>query len=50
MITGYVLGGLVTGVALLVATIDVCIPSIIYRTLLGFPPKTKVGSPEASRV
>ena len=36
---GYILGGLLTGVGLLVSTIDFCIPSLIYRTIFGFPPK-----------
>ncbi len=34
---GYVLGGLLTSVAALVSTTDVCIPSLIYRSLFGFP-------------
>jgi hypothetical protein len=25
---------------LLVSTTDICIPSLIYRTLFGFPPKS----------
>jgi len=36
---GYVLGGLLTAVAVLVGTIDVCIPSLVYRSLFGFPPR-----------
>jgi hypothetical protein len=38
-IAGYVLGGLLTAVALLVSTTDVCIPSLVYRTIFGFPPR-----------
>jgi hypothetical protein len=34
---GYVLGGLLTGVAALVSTTDVCIPSLVYRSIFGFP-------------
>lgn len=30
---GYILGGALTGVALLVSTTDICIPSMIYNTL-----------------
>jgi hypothetical protein len=36
---GYILGGSLTIVGLLVGTIDFCIPSIIYRSIFGFPPK-----------
>ncbi|MGE5803879.1 MAG: DUF4395 family protein [Gemmatimonadota bacterium] len=36
---GYVLGGLLTTVAVLVSTIDFCIPSFVYRSILGFPPR-----------
>lgn len=39
MVTGYILGGLLTFVGLLVSTIDFCIPSLIYRIIFGFPPK-----------
>ncbi len=38
-ILGYVLGGLLTAVAVLVSTIDVCIPSLVYRSIFGFPPR-----------
>lgn len=34
---GYVLGGMLTLVGLLVSTTDICIPSLIYRVLFGFP-------------
>ena len=36
---GYILGGSLTFVALLVSTTDFCIPSMIYRSIFGFPPK-----------
>jgi Domain of unknown function (DUF4395)/leucine-zipper of insertion element IS481 len=38
-VLGYVLGGFVTAVATLVSTTDICIPSLIYRSLFGFPPR-----------
>ncbi|HEV8400405.1 MAG TPA: DUF4395 family protein [Gemmatimonadales bacterium] len=34
---GYALGGVVTFAALLVGTTDICIPSMIYRSILGWP-------------
>lgn len=40
MVTGYVLGGMLTLVGLLVSTTDICIPSLIYRSIFGFPPKS----------
>jgi hypothetical protein len=36
---GYILGASLTIVGLLVSTIDYCIPSLIYRSIFGFPPK-----------
>jgi len=39
LLVGYILGGSLTFVALLVSTINFCIPSIIYRSIFGFPPK-----------
>lgn len=36
-VLGYVLGGLLTGVAALVSTTDICIPSLVYRSVFGFP-------------
>lgn len=36
-VVGYALGGLLTGVAVLVSTTDVCIPSLVYRSIFGFP-------------
>jgi hypothetical protein len=39
-LAGYLLGGALTFVGLLVSTTDICIPSLIYRTLFGFPPKS----------
>jgi hypothetical protein len=43
MVTGYVLGGLLTLVGLLVSTTDICIPSLIYRSIFGFPLKCEEG-------
>lgn len=37
MVAGYALGGMLTAVAALVATMDICIPSLMYRALSGFP-------------
>lgn len=39
-VAGYILGGLLTFVGILVSTTDICIPSLIYRTLFGFPPRS----------
>jgi hypothetical protein len=33
---GYVLGFTLVGVGLLVSTVDICIPSMIYRALFGW--------------
>lgn len=33
LIAGYILGGLLTGIAMLVTTTDICIPSMIYNAL-----------------
>ena len=38
--TGYVLGGMLALVGLLVSTTDICIPSLIYRAVFGFPPRS----------
>lgn len=35
MIAGYVMGGLLIGIATLVGTIDLCIPSIMYNALFA---------------
>jgi hypothetical protein len=43
LVPGYVLGGLLTGVAVLVATTDICIPSLVYRTIFGFPKRRDDG-------
>ncbi len=32
---GYVLGGVLTGIGVLVSTTDICIPSMIYNTLFS---------------
>ncbi len=34
-LAGYILGGLLASVALLVSTTDICIPSMIYRAIFG---------------
>jgi hypothetical protein len=39
MTIGYILGASLTFVGALVSTIDFCIPSLIYRSIFGFPPK-----------
>ena len=36
-VAGYVLGGILTSVVLLVSTTDICIPSLIYRAIAGWP-------------
>lgn len=38
---GYIVGGMLCVVGLLVSTIDFCIPSLIYRSIFGFPPIKK---------
>lgn len=37
-VVGYALGGMLTFVVLLVSTTDICIPSMIYRSIFGWPP------------
>jgi Domain of unknown function (DUF4395) len=37
LVVGYVLGGVLTFVVLLVSTTDICIPSLIYRSIFGWP-------------
>ena len=37
VVVGYALGGVLTLVALLVSTTDICIPSLIYRAIFGWP-------------
>ena len=36
-LAGYALGGALTFVVLLVSTTDICIPSLIYRSIFGWP-------------
>lgn len=36
LITGSVLGGMLSFVGLLVSTTDICIPSLVFRTIFGF--------------
>jgi len=38
VVAGYALGGMLTFVVLLVSTTDICIPSMIYRSIFGWPP------------
>jgi hypothetical protein len=37
VVVGYALGGVLTFVVLLVSTTDICIPSMIYRSIFGWP-------------
>jgi len=39
-LVGYFLGGMLTLVGTLVSTVDICIPSMIYRALFGYRPRT----------
>lgn len=38
VVVGYALGSMLTFVAFLVSTTDICIPSMIYRSIFGWPP------------
>ena len=38
VVAGYALGGVLTFVVLLQSTTDICIPSMIYRSIFGWPP------------
>jgi uncharacterized protein DUF4395 len=38
-VAGYILGGMLMLVGSLVSTTDICIPSLIYRMIFGFPPR-----------
>ena len=38
VVAGYALGGMLTFVVLLVSTTDICMPSMIYRSIFGWPP------------
>jgi len=40
---GYVLGSVLVCLGLLVSTTDICIPSLLYRALFGFPPTSASG-------
>jgi uncharacterized membrane protein YphA (DoxX/SURF4 family) len=42
VVAGYALGGMLTFVVLLVSTTDICIPSMIYRSIFGWPPARDV--------
>ena len=37
VVIGYALGGMLTFVVLLAGTTDICIPSMIYRSIFGWP-------------
>jgi hypothetical protein len=37
VLVGYALGAMLTFVVLLVSTTDICIPSLIYRSIFGWP-------------
>ena len=37
VVVGYALGGVLTFVVLLASTTDICIPSMIYRSIFGWP-------------
>jgi hypothetical protein len=43
-ITGYALGGTLTVVGALVSTTDICIPSLCFRMMFGFPPGSGGGT------
>lgn len=45
ILLGYFIGGSMTAVALLVSTTDICIPSLFYRSVFGFP-KPRSGDDE----
>lgn len=44
-VAGYALGGALTAVATLVATTDICIPSLMYRSVFGFPARRQATVP-----
>jgi hypothetical protein len=37
-VVGYAVGGVLTSMALLVGTTDICLPSIVYRSIFGWQP------------
>lgn len=41
MITGYLMGAMLIGVAILVSTIDLCIPSLMYNRIFGYRLQTQ---------
>ena len=45
LVVYYFFGWSMVGIAYLVGTLDVCIPSYVIRTFIGFPPKRAVTSP-----
>ena len=46
-VTGYILGGMLTLVGLLVSTTDICIPSLVFRAIFGFPPRPRASDDKA---
>ncbi len=46
-IVGYVLGFTLASVAILVSTMDICVPSMIFRAIFG-PPRPRVASEDES--
>ena len=50
MVVGYALGGVLTFIVLLASTTDVCIPSMIYRSIFGWPPARDTQQRAASRL
>lgn len=42
-VVGYALGAALTGVAVLVSTTDICIPSMLYRLVFGAPKRRATG-------
>ena len=45
-LVGYVLGFALTGLALMIGTMDICVPSMMYRALFG-PPRPRSPRPVA---
>ncbi|HUG16481.1 MAG TPA: DUF4395 domain-containing protein [Thermomicrobiales bacterium] len=41
-VVGYALGGTLAAVAALVSMTDICIPSLVYRSLFGFPQRRTI--------
>jgi hypothetical protein len=45
-VLAYALGGSLLAVAVLVSTTDICIPSLVYRSIFGFPQRREAGVAE----